>query len=150
MIKLHANYSKKVPAESQYSSQSFLASMEIEVSDDLAKDGKRLHDKFIWLWGQLKHSVEGQIKNREGKKENNPACNSNNLAKDDSPNKSENNGNGKKASNKQVKYLIGLAKGCGYDFNGLKGITQKRFGKGVYDLAIFEASALIDELKNSD
>lgn len=147
MIKLHASYSKKVPAETQYSSQSFLASMEIEVSDDLGKDGNKLHDTFSWLWGQLKQSVEAQIRNNGGKKGDN---NGNNFdqPKDDSRNKGSSNGNGKKASNKQVKFLIGLAKGKGQDFNRLKDITQDRFGKGVYDLAVSEASTLIDEFKN--
>ena len=38
MLKLNASYSKKVPAEEEYSSQSFHASVEVELPDGLTQD----------------------------------------------------------------------------------------------------------------
>ena len=37
MLKLNASYSKKVPADAEYSSQSFHASVEVELPDGLMK-----------------------------------------------------------------------------------------------------------------
>ena len=38
MLKLNASYSKKVPAGEEYSSQSFHASVEVELPDGLTQD----------------------------------------------------------------------------------------------------------------
>ena len=38
MLKLNASYSKKVPAEGEYSSQSYHASIEVELPDGLTQD----------------------------------------------------------------------------------------------------------------
>ena len=38
MLKLNASYSKKVPAEGEYSSQSYHASIEVELPDGLSSE----------------------------------------------------------------------------------------------------------------
>ena len=38
MLKLNASYSKKVPAEGEYSSQSYHASIEVELPDGLSAE----------------------------------------------------------------------------------------------------------------
>ena len=38
MLKLNASYSKKVPAETEYSSQSYHASIEVEIPDGLTAE----------------------------------------------------------------------------------------------------------------
>ena len=48
MLKLNASYSKKVPAGEEYSSQSFHASVEVELPDGLTQDQlqARIHETF--------------------------------------------------------------------------------------------------------
>ena len=41
MLKLNASYSKKVPAETEYSSQSYHASIEVEIPDGLTRNSFR-------------------------------------------------------------------------------------------------------------
>lgn len=59
MIKLCASYGLKVPAEQEYSSESFHASAEIEVADSVAADG--LKSTLGAIWNDLKAAVESQI-----------------------------------------------------------------------------------------
>ena len=48
MLKLNASYSKKVPAEGEYSSQSYHASIEVELPDGLSQDqlNSKIHETF--------------------------------------------------------------------------------------------------------
>ena len=48
MLKLNASYSKKVPAEGEYSSQSYHASIEVELPDGLTSEqlNSKIHDTF--------------------------------------------------------------------------------------------------------
>ena len=48
MLKLNASYSKKVPAGEEYSSQSYHASVEVELPDGLSPDQLqiRIHETF--------------------------------------------------------------------------------------------------------
>ena len=59
MIKLCASYGLKVPAEQEYSSESFHATAEIEVAD--AVQGDALKSTLGSLWNDLKAAVESQI-----------------------------------------------------------------------------------------
>ena len=45
MLKLNAAYSKKVPAEGEYTSQSYHASIEVELPDGLSQE--QLNDKIL-------------------------------------------------------------------------------------------------------
>ena len=59
MIKLNAAFSKKVPAEQEYSSKSFLASVEVELAANASEQELRqkIHDTFELV----KQSVEDEI-----------------------------------------------------------------------------------------
>ncbi len=48
MLKLNASYSKKVPTEEKFSSQSFLASIEVELPHGLTTSElqSKIHDTF--------------------------------------------------------------------------------------------------------
>ena len=48
MLKLNASYSKKVPAGEEYSSQSYHASVEVELPDGLTQEQlqARIHETF--------------------------------------------------------------------------------------------------------
>ena len=59
MLKLNASYSKKVPAGEEYSSQSFHASVEVELPDGLSGEAlqARIHETF----DLVRNSVEAEL-----------------------------------------------------------------------------------------
>ena len=61
MLKLNASYSKKVPAESQYSSQSYHCTIEIELPDGL--NAQQLQEKVHGVFDFVRNSVEAEIHN---------------------------------------------------------------------------------------
>ena len=62
MLKLNASYSKKVPADEKFSSQSFLASVEVELPHGMTSSElqKKIHETF----DLVKESVENEITTR--------------------------------------------------------------------------------------
>ena len=107
MLKLNASYSKKVPAGEEYSSQSFHASVEVELPDGLTQEQlqSRIHETF----DLVRHSVEAELhgnvpRNCEGypvAEERKTAPQGNRAAArlNDVP-----------ASSKQLSYLLDLAR----------------------------------------
>lgn len=144
MMEIHVSYCKKVPGQQQYSSDSFMASLRVEVADEIAQDSRKLQKRLNALWQESRKTVEAQL--LQEKQQHNP---DNKKARDKSSSSEDENGNanGRKASNKQIQYLINLAKQKGKNYNTLAGYTQERLGKDVYALLVNEASSLIDELK---
>ena len=139
MIKLHASYSKKIPAEEQYSSKSFHASLEIEVGDDVVRNGRQLEEKLRALWSDLERAVENQIRQSNGNGapapiESSPAA----------TNSSD------KASPKQINYLTLLArKAKSWGLTDLEKFIQDRFGNGsLFEISKANASMLIEEFKS--
>ena len=61
MLKLNASYSKKVPAESEYSSQSYHCTIEVELPDGLT--GQQLQEKVHNVFGFVRSSVEAELHN---------------------------------------------------------------------------------------
>ena len=59
MLKLNASYSKKVPAEGEYSSQSYHASIEVELPDGLTQD--QLNNKIHETFAMVRDSVEAEL-----------------------------------------------------------------------------------------
>ena len=59
MLKLNASYSKKVPADTEYSSQSYHASVEVELPDGLTPEqlNARIHETFA----MVRDSVESEL-----------------------------------------------------------------------------------------
>ncbi len=59
MLKLNASYSKKVPADTEYSSQSYHASVEVELPDGLTPEqlNARIHETFA----MVRDSVEAEL-----------------------------------------------------------------------------------------
>ena len=150
MLKLNASFSKKVPAEQEYSSKSFHASIEVELPDGLtpAQLQGRIHETFELVRG----SVESEIGGNAGIPQAPPQQNGNGAF---APSGNGNvngsfqpiqNGNGKKtgpASEKQVKYLIDLAALNGTDLSGY----LRRYGaSNPYGLTRDACSKLIDEI----
>ena len=69
MLKLNASYSKKVPAGEEYSSQSFHASVEVELPDGLTQDQlqSRIHETFDLVRNSVEAELHGNVPhNHEG------------------------------------------------------------------------------------
>ncbi len=59
MLKLNAAYSKKVPAGGEYTSQSYHASIEVELPDGLSQE--QLNDKIHATFEMVRESVEAEL-----------------------------------------------------------------------------------------
>ena len=134
MLKLNASYSKKVPAESEYSSQSYHASIEVEIPDGLSQDQlqTRIHDTF----DLVRNSVENELHAKGFSSQESQ----NNASQGYPPADSKND---IPASPKQVKYLLDLARTKGIMPNQLASRFQVR---DVQSLTKNQCSRLINEL----
>ena len=150
MLKLNASYSKKVPADSEYSSQSFHASVEVELPDGLTQD--QLNAKIHETFDLVRASVEAELNGNNASQQ--PAL----LPAENLPNAPQmtpahqnKNGYGKKngtttdapASPKQVKYLLDLARQYGVSPDQIK---AKFNVPALESLTKTQCSRAIDEL----
>ena len=138
MLKLNASYSKKIPVPGEeFSSQNFHASIECECADALTPE--QLQEKIHATFDLVKTAVESELHGKPAAKPE-PATQPAQAepAKQDTA----------KASNKQVKFILDLAKGKGLTLTALNARVQDRFKvETVYDLGRKDASKLVDELK---
>ena len=153
MLKLNASYSKKVPADTEYSSQSFHASVEVELPDGLTQDqlNAKIHETFdlvresveTELHGnnQQQASLPAQAQNMQSQSglydstaqnTTKPAYNRKNGTTSDAP-----------ASPKQVKYLLDLARQYGVSPDQIK---TKFNVPSLESLTKTQCSRAIDEL----
>ena len=106
MLKLNASYSKKVPAEGEYTSQSYHASIEVELPDGLNQNQlqARIHDTFALVKESVEAELHGNATSqvRESASMPMPRNAGNPPAQHDIP-----------ASPKQIKFLIDLARNKG-------------------------------------
>ena len=70
MLKLNASYSKKVPAESEYSSQSYHAQIEVELPDGLSQ--QQLQEKVHNVFEFVRSSVETELQNNVAAQQSQP------------------------------------------------------------------------------
>jgi hypothetical protein len=147
MLKLTASYSKKVPAEGQFSSQSYHASLELELSDALEPEEiqRRIHRTFA----MVKTAVETELNGRAAKTEQTgPSVRVLGPPESPAPGTAPARNSGEKATNKQIKYVLDLAKSRGIGLSEVNARVQKAYGvESVYDLDRKSASRLVDELK---
>ena len=138
MLKLTSSFSKKVPAESQFSSLSYHASVEVELPDGLTE--AQLKDKISGTFALVRESVESEI----GGTKSNGAVKVAVPVQQQAP--KEQKQATEPASNKQVKYLYDLAREAGLKIDSL----VKKFNvKTPYELSKPQCSALIDEIGTS-
>ena len=136
MLKLNASYSKKVPAEGEYSSQSYHASIEVELPDGLSQEQlqNRIHETFALV----KDSVETELHGRPARQLQEPAA---------QPVSRPVNSHSQKdvaASPKQIKYLLDLGRNLGWT---PQQIAAKCNVTDVHDLTRRQCSDLINEWK---
>ena len=150
MLKLNASYSKKVPADSEYSSQSFHASVEVELPDGLTQDqlNAKIHETFDLVRASVEAELNGNsVPNQPALL---PAENASNVPQMN-PAQQNKNGYGKKngttsdapASPKQVKYLLDLARQYGVSPDQIK---AKFNVPALESLTKTQCSRAIDEL----
>ena len=139
MLKLNASYSKKVPADTEYSSQSYHASVEVELPDGLTPE--QLNTKIRETVALVRNSVETELHSE-------PAPQTANVpSTQPQQNKTVYNRSGKTsdapASPKQIKFLLDLARQNGYTVEQLKA----RFNVSVLEeLSRTQCSRAIDML----
>ena len=150
MLKLNASYSKKVPADTEYSSQSFHASVEIELPDGLTTD--QLNAKIHETFALVRDSVESEL---HGNAVQQPTQTSNTQSQpglyDNPPQNATKPAYGKKngttsdvpASPKQVKYLLDLARQYGVSPDQIK---AKFNVPALESMTKTQCSRAIDEL----
>jgi len=139
MLKLNASYSKKVPAGAEYSSQSFHASVEVELPDGLTPEQLqgRIHETF----DLVRKSVEVEL--HEKYPANGRDFQSEDTAKRGGvSNRSEARKNDVPASPKQLQYLLDLARQRGVTPQQIAG--QFQIGS-IRDLTRKQCSDLINE-----
>ncbi len=141
MIKLSTAFMKKVPVRGQeFSSQSFHASIELELSDALTPEqiGEKIHRTGEFLRNAVDKELEGAAPADSGK-------GATAFAGSGQQPQGE-----RKASNKQIKYLTDLAAERKLTLQDLNTDIHRRFGvESVYDLSAKQASALLDEMNGA-
>ena len=111
MLKLNASYSKKVPAEGEYTSQSYHASVEVELPDGLSQE--QLQSRIHKTFEMVKNSVEAEL---HGNSTNRQWCNVvvNTVNNNQQGYGTANNRNREiPASPKQIKFMLDLARSKG-------------------------------------
>ena len=131
MLKLNASYSKKVPADGEYTSQSYHASIEVELSDGLSAE--QLNSKIHETFEMVRNSVEAELHGNTAA--NHGAPEPQNATKPEGQTSYP-------ASPKQINYLLSLA--------SRRGITPQQIAAqhnvaNVDQLSKRQCSALIEQ-----
>ena len=138
MLKLNAAYSKKVPAEGEYTSQSYHASIEVELPDGLTPEQLqgRIHETFDLVRNSVEVELHGKNVGNSGSfsSHNPPENGSSGSRGDDRKNTAS-------ASPKQLQYLLDLARQRGVTPQQIAG--QFQVGS-IRDLTRKQCSDLID------
>ena len=133
MLKLNASYSKKVPADGEYTSQSYHASIEVELPDGLSAE--QLNGKIHETFEMVRNSVEAELHG------NIPANNGSYVPQETKNQPAQNN---PPASPKQINYLLTLA--------SRRGITPQQIAAqnnvaNINQLSKKQCSTLIEQWK---
>ena len=131
MLKLNASYSKKVPADGEYTSQSYHAAVEVELSDSLSTEEiqNKIHETFEMVRNSVEAELHGNTPCQQG---GNTSVNAGNQPVQGST----------PASPKQISYLLSLA--------SRRGITPQQIAAqhnvaNVDQLSKRQCSALIEQ-----
>ena len=147
MIKLSASVCKKVPLPGvEFSSQSYSAGMEVEVSCDASH--QVVKDRLRSLYGLLEEAIQEQIQggpSQAPEERSRPP-----QQRRNGPGKGGGNGSSRSVTEAQQKAIYAISRSQGYSRQRLGDMVSESFGvDSVSDLSIGEASSLIDTLKNN-
>ena len=114
MIKVCTSFAKKIPAEAEYSSQQFHASIEVELSDGLAAE--ELQERIHRAFDLVRSSVESELAGRTSDKPVSLPPRNGHNARGNGPgapqpgdNRRGNGNGGELATNRQIKFALALA-----------------------------------------
>ena len=145
MLKLNASFSKKVPAEQEYSSKGYSATIEVELPDGL--DQNQLRQRIHETFALVESSVETEINGNDVPLASDPV---NHYQAPVRPMRhvpetpaAGSNGNAGGASAKQVKFLLDIARRSNID---LTPYFQEMGVGSAENLNRKQCSALIDRL----
>ena len=142
MLKLNAAFAKKIPAEGDYSSQSYHASIEVELPDGLTQEQlqTRIHETFDLVRNSVEAELHGKllpkqtvIPSQEQPRNSVQTAPSSHAGNHDVP-----------ASSKQIKYLLDLARNIGMT---PAQIAARYNVPSVQDLTKAQCYSLINEWK---
>ncbi len=137
MLKLHASYSKKVPAEVQYSSHSFHASIEVELPDGMPEG--ELQNRIHQTFKMVRNSVENEIAKPLQSVQNQPQTAPVNAQANNQSTASSND----VASPKQIKYLLDL---LNQNNTPIQTVINRFNVSSLQELSRKQCSQLIDEI----
>ena len=151
MLKLNASYSKKVPAEGEYSSQSYHASIEVELPDGLTQDqlNAKIHETFDLVRASVETELHGNTAPQPSQPSQTPNTQSqpglydNPLQNASKPAYSKKPTTDAPASPKQIKFLLDLAHQYGVSPDQIK---AKFNVPALESLTKVQCSKAIDEL----
>lgn len=149
MIRIIANVSKKVPVPGvEYSSQSFMAGIEVEVSDGATPE--EIQQKIHSVYSTLERTIDSEIAARNGEAPTTAALGSASEQRPANrlPTTKSGNGNGRRATQAQIKAILAIGQSIGMDRTKVIDYVAGEFGvKKLDDLAIKDASTLIERMK---
>lgn len=141
MIKINASYSKKMPTAEQYSSESVFCSIEKEVSSGAS--ASEIQRTVAETFELVRESVEAELSSerrgqRSNRREERPQGRQQRQRQPDG-----------KASNKQISYLLDIAKSRDIKPRELDAGIRERYAyaETVYDLSRADCSFMIDHLQ---
>jgi hypothetical protein len=149
MLKLNASFMRKVPGPEEFSSLSYHASIDLELSDGLTAE--QIQDRIQRTFGLVRDSVDEEITRHHQPRggtalpapENKPQPRT--AASTRSPSGRSNG----KASPKQLKYLVDLALRHDLTVDDLNSDVANRFGvQSIQGLTRQQASDMIDALND--
>ena len=160
MLKLNAAYSKKVPADGEYTSQSYHCSIEAELPDGLTPEqlNERVHQVFEFVRASVETELQGNAAQPQNAQplpapqtiqppqaqQNYQTVVSQPASAPAQPKANgQRNGGSHYASAKQVNYLMSLASRAGWDLNEI--MRQNRVSS-LSQLPAKTCSQLIDQL----
>jgi len=149
-LKTNVGVSRKV-ADNNYGSRGASVNLEVELDSSLIQEPERFHDRIRQVFRLAQQAIDEELNRQQGG--GTASQTTNGHAAHDGNGHATPNGNGKPRSNgrkataSQVRALHAIASRQGLD---LTQALQERFGIDyAEDLAIGQASELIDSLKGS-
>lgn len=157
MLKAIVNYSKKVPADTEYSSQGYSLSLETEITPgDTSSVQAQLHDAFELVKASVDHELAnagtgtGSDVTHVTDVTGTPSASNVSGNRADAPARKADSRSDRKASNKQISYINSLVANNGIPLSELLADIQRRFNAAsLYDLTSHEASQIIDEMNKA-
>ena len=136
MLKLNASFAKKVPTGQKFSSQSFLASIECELPAGQTEPQLRqkIHETFELVKASVEEEIAAQSTHESPQNQRRP--------------QSPSGASGDKATNRQIQFILSLAKDRNQGLPELNKIASDQFkAPTIYELTKRDASKLVDQLK---